>query len=263
MSYETVISSVNTGKAIGTVTLNRPEKRNALNATMVDEIGSALDELIKDEAVRVIVLNANGGVFCAGADLQSIRDLQSASHEENLEDSRKLRDLFLKLYSSPKPTIAAVHGPALAGGAGLATCCDFIVASERASFGYPEVKIGFVAALVMVLLTRQIGERRVKNLLLTGDAITAAQAGSMGLATSIVLHDSLNVEVEAIASKLCHASPEATALTKEFLAQVWDGDLEANLEKAAQFNATTRATTDCKEGIAAFVEKRKPNWLNG
>lgn len=260
MAYETITVALDAASATGHITLNRPDKRNALNARMVEELGLALTALESDNSVRVVVLRGAGDVFCAGADLSSIKALQTASYEDNLTDSRRLMTLFERLYLFPKPSIAVVHGPALAGGAGLATCCDFIVAGEHATFGYTEVKVGFVAAIVMVLLTRQVGERQARRLLLTGETITAAEAGNIGLVNMVVLGKRIDDAVAGLASQLTHNSPQAMVATKRLLAACWSAELSLAFENAAQANAKARTTDDCREGIAAFLEKRHPSW---
>ena len=260
MNFETILVSIDEASRLGIVTLNRPDKRNALNAQMISEITRAVDFLAKDEIVRVIRFNGNTKAFCAGADLAEIQAMQGNDFEANLHDSRALRDMFYRIFTCPKPTVAVVNGPALAGGAGLATCCDFVMASTEAKFGYPEVKIGFVAALVMVMLTRQVGERAARDLLLSGAAIPAQEALAIGLINRVCSPDLLEEEAEALCKELSNNSPQAMMLTKELLSDVWDGPIEANLDAAARRNARSRSTEDCKEGIAAFLEKRKPVW---
>lgn len=260
MSYATVEVIHHPELPVATLMLNRPDKRNALNAELVHELGEAHRELVKDATLRVIVLKGAGSAFCAGADLASIQALQDATPEENLHDSRALRDLFKQLYHSRIPIIAAVNGPALAGGAGLATVCDFVLATSESIIGYPEVKIGFVAAMVMVFLTRQVGERKARELLLTGRALKAREAVEIGLINRVVPQDQLEREVEKLAKSLTKNAPQAMALTKELLPEVWSMDLDDALEHAANANVHARATSDCKEGIAAFLEKRKPQW---
>jgi len=260
MSSEVVTIVRHETLPLATLLLNRPDKRNALNAELVHELGVAHRALLEDESVRVIALRGAGTAFCAGADLASIQALQSATPEENLNDSRNLRDLFTQLYESPKPLIAAVDGPALAGGAGLATVCDFVIATSESVIGYPEVKIGFVAAMVMVFLTRQIGERKARDLLLTGRALKARAAMEFGLINQVVPQAKLDDALEALATKLIANAPQAMALTKELLPDVWGGELLDALDRAADANVHARATSDCREGIAAFLEKRKPEW---
>ncbi len=260
MNFETLQVSRDQELKQGCILLNRPEKRNALNATMVGELRAAHQELCQDDHVRVIILRASGDAFCAGADLQSIAQLQHMNEEENRMDGEKLKTLFSSLYQSPKPLIAVVEGPAFAGGAGLATCCDFVLASEEASFAYPEVKIGFVAALVMVLLTRQVGERRARDLVLSGRVIKAQEALRLGLVNQVLAAQELEQSLEKLVRGLHKNSPQAMALSKELLTKVWDKPLEEGLELALDMNVRARSGPECREGVAAFLEKRKPDF---
>ncbi|EMS34649.1 Enoyl-CoA hydratase [Mariniradius saccharolyticus AK6] len=248
-------------KRIGYITLNRPEKRNALNEEMVDSIKVALNMFEKDESVKVIILRAEGKAFCAGADLAYLQQLQQNSYEDNLADSRSLKDLFQKIYTYPKIIIAQVQGHALAGGCGLASACDFSFAVPEAKFGYTEVRIGFIPAIVLVLLLRKLGEGKAKQLLLSGETITAAEAREMGLINWIVEESNLSATVEAFAQNLItQNSGEAMALTKEMIGRVQDRDLEDALEYAASMNAKARGSEDCQKGIAAFLNKQPIQW---
>ena len=243
-----------------TLTLNRPDKRNALSAEMVDELIDALDGAVVDEDVRSVQIKGAGQAFCAGADLAEIQAMQTATVQENQASSHHLASLFHMLYSLPKPTIAVVDGPALAGGAGLASCCDFILASEQATFGYPEVKIGFVPAIVMILLTRQVGERAARDLCLSGRAVDAAEAFRLGLVNQLV-EDDLNEAADKLANSLRKNSPQSMEAVKDMFRRLHGMNLDDGMEWAADMNALARGTDDCKEGIAAFLEKRKPNWI--
>lgn len=258
--YQTILLHRDAETRCATITLNRPDKRNAINARLIEDLRLALSDVENDPNVTVIILRGAGDAFCSGADLASIQAMQSADYSANLADSRALRDCFHQLYEYPKPTIAGVRGPALAGGAGLATCCDFIVAESSASFGYPEVKIGFVAAMVMVLLTRQVGERAARDLLLTGRRIKADEAQRMGLISRVCADGELEESVAALAASLVSNSPQAMSVSKHLLSKVWTGSIETNLDEAAALNARVRGMDDCLEGIAAFLEKRSPQW---
>lgn len=243
------------------ITLNRPEKRNAFNATLVKELGQTFATAEKSNDVRVIVLRAGGKAFCAGADLAYIQDLSGFTFEENLEDSQSLMRLFMQMYKLKKPIIAQVQGPALAGGCGLATVCDLIIASDNAVFGYPEVRIGFVAALVMIFLVRRIGEGRARELLLTGKTISAAEAHTIGLINHVIAPEDLEGTVQDYCSQLSNeVSGSSLAITKEILAKVQGIDLQNALEFASRMNAATRMTDDCKRGINAFLNKEKIEW---
>jgi methylglutaconyl-CoA hydratase len=246
---------------IGWITLNRPEKRNALSSQLVNELKQALSLAKEDASVKVIVLRARGEAFCAGADLAYLQSLQNFSFDENLQDSNNLKELFLAIYNHPKVIIAAVQGHALAGGCGLATLCDFVVSVPAAKFAYTEVKIGFIPALVMVFLLRKIGEGRAKELLLTGDLYSANDMLKMGLINRVVESENLEDEVKNLAIRLIeNNSEQSMKLTKQMIAQVQSLSLESALELAAQGNAHARATDDCKKGISAFLNKEKPIW---
>lgn len=259
MEQQPVLISI--ADRIGYITLNRPEKRNALNEEMVDSIKVALNMFEKDESVKVIILRAEGKAFCAGADLAYLQQLQENSYEDNLADSRSLKDLFQKIYTYPKIIIAQVQGHALAGGCGLASTCDFSFAVPEAKFGYTEVRIGFIPAIVLVLLLRKLGEGKAKQLLLSGETITAAEAREMGLINWIVEESNLSATVEAFAQNLItQNSGEAMALTKEMIGRVQDRDLEDALEYAASMNAKARGSEDCQKGIAAFLNKQPIQW---
>jgi methylglutaconyl-CoA hydratase len=246
---------------IGWITLNRPEKRNALSHHLVAELKTAFELAKEDSSVKVIVLRANGEAFCAGADLAYLQDLQNFSYEENLQDSNHLKELFLSIYHHPKVVIAAVQGHALAGGCGLASVCDFVYAVPAAKFGYTEVKIGFIPALVMVFLLRKIGEGRAKELLLSGDLYSAEDMLKMGVINKLIEAEKLETEVKNLAIHLIeNNSSQSMKLTKQMIAQVQSLSLEDALKTAAEGNAHARAMDDCKKGIAAFLLKQKLKW---
>ncbi|MCU0418702.1 MAG: enoyl-CoA hydratase-related protein [Cyclobacteriaceae bacterium] len=246
---------------IGYITLNRPEKRNALSRELIGELWNAFDQAEQDAGVKVVVLQARGDAFCAGADLAYLQQLQGFSYEENLEDSRFLKRLYEKIFGLTKVVIAQVQGHALAGGCGLATVCDFVFAVPEAKFGYTEVKIGFIPALVMVFLTRKIGEQRARGMLLSGEWITAQQAHEWGLAHRVVPPGELETTVKTFAQKLiANNSGESMRLTKKLLAEVPSLSLPDALDWAAATNAQARGTDDCKKGIAAFLNKQELKW---
>lgn len=251
----------NVDQRVGYITLNRPEKRNALSHELVAELKDCFIQAGQDSAVKVVVLRANGEAFCAGADLAYLQDLQQYSYAQNLEDSNHLRDLFHTIYTLSKVVIAQVQGHALAGGCGLATVCDFTLAVPEAKFGYTEVKIGFIPALVMVFLIRKIGESRARHLLLSGNLVAADDALKMGLITQVVPAETLEAEVNALAQKLASGnSASSMALTKQMIAEVQSLSLQDALTYASEMNAKARATEDCKRGIAAFLAKEKLMW---
>lgn len=246
---------------IGYLELNRPDKRNALNAEMVEALKGAIRAFNEDKEVKVIVIKAAGKVFCSGADLAYLQSLQSNTYEENLADSRSLKDLFYLIYTSPKVIIAQIQGHAIAGGCGLATVCDFSFSVEVAKFGYTEVKIGFIPAIVKVFLIRKIGEGKAKQLLLDGDLISAEEAKDLGLINWVVEENELEDKVFAYAQKLIKQnSGQSMALTKEMIAKVQERTLDDGLEYAASMNAKARGTADCQKGIAAFLNKESIQW---
>ena len=244
---------------LATITLNRPEKRNAISAAMISELQSALDEVEKSHA-RVGILTGNGKVFSAGMDLEMLAAIAQQSPSENQEDSRRMAKMFRRIWSFPKPLIAAVNGAALAGGCGIATLCDFTLAAPEAKFGYTEVKIGFLPAIVSVFLSRQIGEKRTRDLLLTGRIIGPTEAKEMGLINEIVPAEELMDRAKELADILIAASPSSLARTKRLLISAAAASLDADLEGAILENARIRSTPDFKEGLASFLEKRKPVW---
>jgi methylglutaconyl-CoA hydratase len=246
---------------IGFITLNRPEKRNALSHEMITELKEAFSQAGADDRVKVIVLNAKGDSFCAGADLAYLQQLQHFSYSENLADSNHLKDLFLQIYTFKKVVIAQVQGYALAGGCGLATVCDFTFAATQAKLGYTEVKIGFIPAIVMVFLLRKVGEMRARQLLLSGDLIAASEALQFGLINRICNPETLAQEVLQFATSLTTTnSSHAMMLTKQMIADVQSLPLQEALRLATEMNAQARQTPDCKKGIASFLAKEKILW---
>ena len=246
---------------IATITLNRPEKRNALNGALVAELREAFRMTAADDAVKVVVLKGNGEAFCAGADLEYLQQLQKNTYEENLADSRELMQLFGEIYELDKIVIAQVEGHAIAGGCGLVTLCDLSYAVPEAMMGYTEVKIGFIPALVAVFLVRKIGEGRSRELLLTGKLVTAEKAASQGLITAVVPAAEMNGHVAKVASSLCkEASANSLKVTKKLIGTVLDLSLKEGLLHAAALNAATREHDDCKRGITAFLNKEKLIW---
>ncbi|AFZ68163.1 enoyl-CoA hydratase/isomerase family protein [Deinococcus peraridilitoris] len=240
--------------------LNRPDVRNALSAELVTEL-QVLFAALRDEAgVRAIVITGAGKAFSAGADLRALSDLGGASSEANKADSARLADLLQTIYTYPKPVIAAVEGAAVAGGAGLASVCDLIVAGEDAKFGYTEVKLGFVAAIVMVFLLRVVGEKHARELLLTGKLVSAPEAWRMGLVSEVVADGEALTRALSLAAEISRNSPTALATTKEMLSLVPGMGLAEALRYAVGVNAWTRTTDDLREGVSAFLEKRDAHW---
>jgi len=243
------------------ITINRPEKRNALNATVVQNLKDLFKFAEDSSDVKIIVLKAKGESFCAGADLAYLKELQSNSFDENLADSNHLKELFEQIYLNKKVVIAQVEGHAIAGGGGLATVCDFVFSVPEAKFGFTEVKIGFVPAIISVFILRKIGEKKTKELLLTGDLITANKAKAMELINYIVDSEHIEDEVQAFCEKLINnCSADSLALTKELLANVSSMNYNDGLTYASKMNATARSTKDCVSGISSFLNKEKIKW---
>src|SRR5215468_647032 len=244
---------------VAKITFNRPDKRNAISAKMICDLLTALDDIEKTKA-RVVIMTGAGSAFCAGMDLEMLSALGQQSAQENQEDSRRMARMFRRIWSFPKPMIAAVNGHALAGGCGIATLCDFTIAVPEAKFGYTEVKIGFLPAIVSVFLTRQIGDKRARDLLLTGRIVLAEEAKELGLVTEIVPAEKLLPRCSEIAEQLIAASPSSLTRAKRLLTSAAAASVDADLERAVLENARIRATPDFKEGLASFLEKRKPVW---
>jgi methylglutaconyl-CoA hydratase len=243
------------------ITLNRPDKRNALNGALVKALQEAFDRAAGLDEVRVVVLEADGKVFSAGADLAALERMQHADARENAADSTRLARLFETIYRHPKPVVARVHGHAIAGGCGLAAVCDFSLVAPDARLGFTEVRIGFVPAIVMVFVLRKLGEAAARDLMLSGRLVTAEEAAAMGLVTRVVDADRLDAEVAALVEMLAtETSGAAITLTKEMLAAVPGMELSDALDYAAEMNAQARGTADCRAGIAAFLSRTDPPW---
>jgi methylglutaconyl-CoA hydratase len=295
MAYTTLLLEYEGDVAV--VTLNRPEKRNAISAEMIDELMLALDE-IENSQSRVGILTGAGKAFCSGMDLEALNELRSPTGragnpeaeeepqtegvldvavrvlkgeteketvplqpaESALKSSRAMADLFRRIYHFPKPLIAAVNGPAIAGGCGLATLCDFTLASADAKFGYAEARIGFIPALVSVFLIRQVGEKRARALLLTGRIFEAEEASQLGLVNEVTLSAELMKRARQLAAQLMELSPSSLLYTKRLLRDFSEGDLDRELGLAIEENARIRSTDDFREGVSAFLEKRRPVW---
>src|SRR5437588_4808979 len=257
MGYNTVQLAYEGQVAI--VTLNRPEKRNAISFELIDDLLRALDDVAKSDAIVLIVTGA-GRAFCSGMDLDNLKGLLDRTPEQNLQDSQTMVQLFRSLYEFPKVTIAAVNGPAIAGGTGLALLCDFTLAVPDAKFGYTEVRIGFVPAIVATFLLRQVGEKQARDLLLTGRIFNADEAHQMGLVNEIVTPDKLMNRARELAGQLMENSPASLRLTKQLLTDHARAELDAQTDAAVQKNAGIRGTADFREGITSFLEKRKPRW---
>jgi methylglutaconyl-CoA hydratase len=257
MEYKTLQLSYDS--RIATITLNRPEKRNAISFELIDDLLRALKEVENSDALVLIVTGA-GKAFCAGMDLDNLKALLGRHPQQNLEDSRIMVRMFRSLYEFPKPTIAAVNGPAIAGGTGVALLCDFTLAVPEAKFGYTEVRIGFVPAIVSTFLLRQTGDKYARDLLLTGRIFGAEEAARMGLINEIVAPEKLMNRARELAATLMENSPSSLRSTKKLLNDHTRAELDAQFEAAVRENAAVRTTSDFREGITSFLEKRKPVW---
>lgn len=257
MPYESVKLEI--ADTVAVITLNRPEKRNAISHKMIEEILHALDEVEANDA-RVLVLTGAANAFCAGMDLQALKDFRSPSDAEIVADARLIAALFRRLYSFPRPTIAAVNGPAIAGGCGLATVCDFTLAIPEAKFGYTEVRVGFIPAIVSSYVVRQVGEKRARDLLLSGRIFGAAEALALGIVNEVVEPDKLMPRARELAQSLAEMSPVALTHTKRLLLKFSEDELDRETEMAVEASSRVRKTADFREGLSAFLEKRKPQW---
>ena len=257
MSYKTLHLAHES--RIATITLNRPDKRNAISYELIEDLLAALDEVANSSAL-VLILTGAGKAFCSGMDLENLKALVGRLPEENLKDSETMARLFRSLYDFPRPTIAAVNGPAIAGGCGLATLCDFTLAVSDAKFGYTEVHIGFVPAIVSTFLLRQVGEKHARDLLLTGRIVGAEEAYRIGLINEIVPAEKLSERARELASQLMENSPASLVCTKRLLSDHARAELDAQIGSAIRENAAIRTTRDFREGISSFLEKRKPRW---
>ncbi len=247
------------GGDLATITLNRPEKRNAISKEMIEELLAALGAL-ETGPVRVVMITGAGRAFCSGMDLDALRALIGQSEDENLADARRTSALFRRLWSYPKPLIAAVNGPALAGGCGIATLCDFTLASQQSKFGYTEVRVGFIPALVTLYLERQVGEKVARDLLLTGRIVDADEARTLGLVTRVVPAEQLLTAARELASTLIANSPGSISATKRLLVRPNEEDVDRRINLAIAESVAIRATADFHEGLSAFLEKRQQHW---
>jgi methylglutaconyl-CoA hydratase len=244
-----------TANAICTITMNRPEKRNALNDALISRLKTALRDADADESVRAIVIRGAGKDFCSGADLSSIQKIATASYEENVEDARSLAELFMLIRQVRVPVIAAVHGRALAGGCGLATACDLVIATRSARFGYPEVKIGFVPAMVAAILRRNLGEKKSFELLTQGFEFSAEEGNAIGLVNDIFEDEIFEVAAIEYASVYTKVSGSGVAMTKRLLYDIDAQAITDGIALGVETNARARMTDDCKAGIAKFLQK--------
>jgi methylglutaconyl-CoA hydratase len=240
---------------VARITLNRPDKRNALNDALISGLKNALQAADRDEQVNAVVLSGAGKDFCSGADLSALQKIAGASVSENQDDARSLLELFLLIRQVRVPVIAAVTGRALAGGCGLATACDLVLASAGARFGYPEVKIGFVPAMVLAILRRNVSEKKAFELITRGEEIGAEEARQIGLVNQVFSEDKFASEVDAYVQRFGETSKTAVTLTKRLLYQIDGLDFIQALETGVDVNVMARTTDDCQQGIARFLKK--------
>lgn len=249
-------------KDICVMTINRPEKRNALSPELVTELRAEVERVKQDDRVKMVVLTGAGEAFCAGADLAYLQKLSQFSEDENLQDSKTLSKLFQEIYQLPKITIAMLNGPALAGGCGLAICCDFIfAASEGVKLGFTEVRIGFVPAIVMNFLIRRVSFEKAFHLALSGEIISAEIAAGRGLVDRLCPPDKLREHTFNFIEKLLEKNSfNAMIQTKMLFQKLLDVPLEAGLKLSSEVNAKSRKTEDCKKGLDHFLNKKPLNW---
>lgn len=257
MTYATLEFTVH--GEIATITLHRPDKRNAISPAMIGDLLAALDEADRCPA-RVVILTGAGKAFCAGMDIEALRDLAAQTHEQHVAGAARMGEMFYRVYAFPKPLIAAVNGPAIAGGAGLATLADFTLAVPEAKFGYTEVRIGFLPAVVSVFLLRQIGEKLTRELLLSGKIFDAAEAHRLGLVSQLVPREKLMESAHELAQSLLASSPASLLLAKRLIRRWNEMEIERDLAIAIHESAEIRRTADFREGLASFLEKRAPIW---
>ena len=251
--HDTVLYQVDGG--IARITLNRPEKRNALNEALVAELKTHLRLADEDAAVRVVVISGAGQDFCSGADLAALQKLSEASVAENIDDARSLMELFMLMRQATVPVVAAVRGKALAGGCGLASACDIVLASTNARFGYPEVKIGFVPAMVTAILRRNVSEKRAFELITHGAEITASEAKEFGLVNQVFAEEAFEREITDYSRGFEKMSRSAVALTKTLLYQIDGMAFGDAMETGVDVNVIARMSEDCRKGIARFLKK--------
>jgi methylglutaconyl-CoA hydratase len=251
--YQRIVYSV--ADSVAAITLNRPEKRNALDTQTINELQSALEQAGQEASVKIITVAGAGKDFCSGLDLALLQKISEASILENQEDAVRLANLFLTMRRVPKPIVALVQGRALAGGCGLATASDLLLASESARFGYAEVKLGFIPAIVTVILRRSVGEKKSAELILSGRVVDAAEAERLGLVNRVFADDVFEEKAREVVAELAKNSGQAMMLTKQLLYQIDGLAFESALRSAVNLNTISRQTEDFKHGLAGFLKK--------
>lgn len=257
MDFKTILLTEANG--VATLTLNRPDKRNAISYELLDDLLRGL-EAAERSSTEVLIITGAGKAFCSGMDLDNLRSITSRSEADNLKDSQAMARLFRAIFDFPKPTIAAVNGPAIAGGCGIATLCDFTIASDDSKFGYTEVRIGFMPAIVSAFLILQVGEKAARDLLLTGHLIDPDEARRIGLVNEVMPAAELMEWCRELAGTLMQNSPASVRATKRLLSGFARQALDQQIDTAVRENARIRTTADFREGVTAFLEKRKPHW---
>jgi methylglutaconyl-CoA hydratase len=261
MNYDTLTIAI--ADKVATVTLNRPDLRNAFNEQAIAELALAFDELGRNELVRAIVLAANGPAFCAGADLNWMKKMAGYSHDENLADASRLADMLRTIYLCPKPTVAKVQGDCYAGGMGLVAACDIVVAADTVNFCLSEVKLGLIPATISPYVIKAMGEQAARRYFITAERFDAAAALRMGFAHEVVASDALDTTVAGLVKALVSNSQNAVMEAKKLVREVVGAPVtDALLRDTAERIAAIRASGEGREGVASFLEKRKPNWLN-
>jgi len=260
LSHKTIL--VEDNPPIRTITLNRPDRRNAMTSEMQTELIEAMEDTAQGDW-RILILTGAGEAFCSGLDLSELQSMGNKTAADHRTDAERIARMFISLHELPIPTIAAVHGPAIAGGTGLAMACDFTLATPASKFGFTEVRIGFVPALVSAFLSMQVGQKQCRDLLLTGRLFDAEEARQIGLVNEVVAHSELMTRAQAIAQTLLANSPQSLSATKQLLVAQNRPWLDAAIVAALEANAVSRETADFREGVSAFLEKRKPNWTKG
>jgi methylglutaconyl-CoA hydratase len=242
---------------VATLLLDRPEKRNALDAELVGALSEALERAAADPEVRVVALRGAGSDFCSGADLAELEKIAGLGPEENLADAQRLGDLFVGIRRTPKPVVAVVHGRALAGGCGLAAACDLVLAKADAELGYPEVHLGFVPAMVMAILRRRLPQGRAFEMAALGDRIGATEAERIGLVDRVFAAESFESDAAAYLARLASRPASAVALTKRLFHGIEGASFEDAIARGAEVNALARTTADCREGVRRFLERSR------
>ncbi len=257
--YKTILFEKGERKA--RLILNKPQVHNAFNSTMISEMLDVFKRIKKDSSVRVIVLTGEGKSFCAGADLNWMKEIINYSYDQNLKESLEIAELLYTIYSLPKPTIARVNGAAIGGGVGFLSACDIVVASDKAQFGLSEVKIGLIPAAISPYVVRRIGESKAREYFLTGERISAERAEKIGLVNHAVPSEKLDHEIDKTVNRLLSSGPHAIAKCKQLLFKVPQISLKEAQEFTARMIADLRISDEGQEGMTAFLEKRKPDWV--